>query len=243
MSNDKVFNAIIKGYREVINQRYNYKRLNKNYNLPSTIDEAIVEEIKYFFLNYIYPDIDKRKELNDAFKTLDENLKNPEKLLGLLRESIKLIFKHGRHLPKIINAGFKALKSFRTATKFENRLVEIAKENKKKPPYNSTAINEMISYLSRNEIEQFMESTESLFQIMYDKVLVEKIIEVISYLIERMQKKKHVFSTQEIKGLQIGLEMITKGYDVLNSLSKDNQDLLIQFILTVERDNLDELFS
>ena len=72
---------------------------------------------------------------------------------------------------------------------------------------------------------------------------VEKIIEVISYLIERMQKKKHVFSPQEIKGLQIGLEMISKGYDVLNSLSKDNQDLLIQFILTVERDNLDELFS
>lgn len=243
MSEEVIFKEIIKGYRSLINTRYNYKNLDKKYDLPSTINEKIVEDIKDFFLNYIYPDISKREELNDAFKSLDNNLKNPEKLFGIFKESLKLVFKHGRHLPKIINAGFKALKSFRAATKFENMLVKTAIEKQKEPPFDETSINELIASLSRREIDQFIESTESLFQIMYDKVLVKKIIDILSYLIQRMQKQQELFSSEDIKGLEIGLQMISRGHEVLNRLSKKDQDILIQFIVAVEKDNLEELFS
>lgn len=243
MSKEVVFKEIVIGYRNLINERYNYKNLDKKYDLPKTINEEIVEEIKNFFLNYIYPDITEREKLNEAFKSLDNNLKNPEKLFGVLKESVKLVFKHGRHLPKIINAGFKALKSFRAATKFENALVEMALEKKKKPPFNTALINELIASLSRREIDRFIDSTESLFEIMYDEVLVQKIIDVLSYLIQGMQKQQHVFATEDIKGLEIGLQIITKGNEVLNSLSSKDQDILIQFIVAIEKDNLDALFS
>lgn len=243
MSQDTIFKEIIKGYRNLISERYNYKNLNKKYDLPATINQEIVEEIKNFFLNYIYPDISKREELNEAFKSLDNNLKNPEKLFGVFKESIKLVFKHGRHLPKIINAGFKALKSFRAATKFENTLVKAAKEKKEKPPFDAALINELIASLSRRDIDRFIDSTESLFEIMYDKVLVQKIIDVLSYLILRMRKQEDVFASEDIKGLEIGLQMITKGNEVLNSLSTEDQGILIQFIVAIEKDNLDTLFS
>ncbi|MFK7979352.1 MAG: hypothetical protein AB8G86_05190, partial [Saprospiraceae bacterium] len=47
-------------------------------------------------------------------------IQQPKKLLRILLDSGRLIFKYGRHLPKILNAGLKALRSFRTATQFEN---------------------------------------------------------------------------------------------------------------------------
>lgn len=242
-SNDQILKPLIKGYRNVIDERYQLQNLNNKYELPEGVDEYVVEEIKLFFLNYIYPDIVKREELNGAFQTLDENITNPQKLLGLLSESVKLIFKHGHHLPKIMSAGLKALKSFRAATKFENTLVNAAIKNKIKPPYNTPKINRLIQTLSLSEIEAFIDSTEALFMIMYDTALVKKIQEVISYLIERMKKKPKMFSQQEVRGLEIGLEMIAKGDKVLNNLSKEHQDMLIQFIIQVEKDYLHDLFN
>ncbi|RNC84144.1 MAG: hypothetical protein ED556_11840 [Winogradskyella sp.] len=243
LSKEDILNEIIVGYRQVIDQRYQFQNLKKRYKLPESIDEPIVEDIKYFFLNYIYPDIDNREELNGAFQTLDENIRRPERLLGLLRESVKLIFKHGRHLPKIMMAGLKALKSYRSATQFEATLVKAAIAQKMEPPYSVSKINALIQTLSLKDIEQFIESTESLFMIMYDEVLVQKIQDVIGYLIERMRKNPKLFSEQEISGLEIGLEMIIKGDKVLNDLSEEHKDLLIQFIIQVEKDNLNDLFT
>ena len=217
--------------------------MKAKYELPQSINESIVEEVKSFFLNYIYPDLDQREELNGAFQTLDENIRKPERLLGLLRESVKLIFKHGRHLPRIMMAGLKALKSYRAATQFEHTLASAALDQNIEPPYDVLKINTLIQSLAFEDIEEFIESTESLFMIMYDDVLVKKIQDVIGYLIERMKKNENMFSSQEIKGLEIGLEMISKGDKVLNSLSEEHKDLLIQFIIQIEKDHLNELFQ
>ena len=242
LSEEHVLNEIVKGYRTVIDERYQYNSIKEKYSLPNSVDDAIIEEVKQFFLVYIYPDIERREELNEAFRTLDENIRNPQRLFGLLSESIKLVFKHGRHLPKIMIAGFKALKSFSAASKFEKTLVSTAIEKHVEPPYTVSKINSLIQSLTLKEVEEFMDSTESLFLIMHDKALVKKIQEVIGYLIERMKIKSDLFSIEEVKGLEIGLEMISKGDRVLNSLSQEHQDLLIEFIIKVEKDNLNELF-
>lgn len=243
LSEEEILNEVIIGYRKVIDDRYQYENLKTNYELPESIDEAIVNEIKYFFLNYIYPDIEKRDELNGAFQTLDKNIRRPDNLFGLLKESMKLIFQHGRHLPKIMLAGLKALKSYRAATEFELTLVKAAIKEQIEPPYSIEKINSLIKTLSLDEIEQFIDSTESLFMVMYDDTLVKKIQEVIGYLIERMKKNTELFSADEVKGLEIGLEMIKRGDDVLNNLSEEHKDILIQFIIQVEKDNLEELFQ
>jgi hypothetical protein len=113
MDKENVLDEIILGYRNVIEKRYQYKTLSKKYNLPDTINENIVDDLKIYFLTYVYPDINRRSILNEAFTTLDAFIKKPEKLLNLVLDSFQLIFSHGRHLPKIFNAGLKAMKSFR----------------------------------------------------------------------------------------------------------------------------------
>ena len=140
-------------------------------------------------------------------------------------------------------AGLKAMKSYRAATEFELTLVKAAIKEQIEPPYSIDKINALIKTLSLEEIEQFIDSTESLFMVMYDDTLVSKIQEVIGYLIERMKKNTELFSADEVKGLEIGLEMIKRGDDVLNNLSEEHKDILIQFIIQVEKDNLEELFN
>ena len=110
MHKESVLNEIIIGYRKVIEERYQFDVLKTQYRLPKTVTKSMVNDIRNYFLSYVYPDIEQRKELNDAFTTLDDFTKHPEKLLNLLMDSFKLIFSHGRHLPKIFNAGLKAMK-------------------------------------------------------------------------------------------------------------------------------------
>lgn len=238
-----LLNEIIIGYRNLIEERYQYKDLKEKYDFPDTINEEVVEDIKIYFLTYIYPNVEKRAELNEAFSTLDDFIKHPEKLLNLVLPSLKLIFTHGKHLPKIFNAGLKAMKSYRGATKFENAIVKKAKLENSEPPFTIQKINELIQLLSYKELEEFMKNTEIFFNIIYDKELVEKIKEIISFLISKMRNKPKIFSQKEIIGLSLALETITKGEEMLAKLTLKDQEILIGFVLQIEKDNLKEIFK
>jgi hypothetical protein len=243
MSRELLSNDIIVGYRNLIEERYQYKDLKEKYDFPETINEKVMDDIKIYFLTYIYPDLEKRAELNEAFNSLDDFIKHPEKLLNLVVDSLKLIFTHGRHLPKIFNAGLKALKSFRGATKFEKTIVQKAIQENSKPPFTTLKINKLIQLLPYKELEEFMKNTETFFNIIYDKELVEKIKEIISYLILKMKQKPKIFSQKEIIGLALALETISKGEEMLNKLTQKDQEILIGFVLRIEKDCLEKIFS
>ena len=243
MEKEEILQEIIKGYRNVIEERYQYHKLKQHYKLPKTINEEVINDIKNYFLTYVYPDIEQRKELNEAFSSLDDFIKHPEKLLNLVIDSMRLLFSHGRHLPKIFNAGLKAMKSFRGATKFENNLAKKAINTEVNPPYSIDKINSLIKLLPYKDIEEFMGNTETFFNIIYDKILVEKIKEIIAYLIIKMKKKSDIFSKKEITGLELALTTISRGEELLNQLNEEDQEILISTVLKIEKDNLDRIFK
>ena len=163
MVRDKILEEIIEGYRNTIYQRYQYQNIKDTYGIPETINEETVNQLRNYFLSYMYPEYNKREELNDAFKSLDNYIKHPKKLLRILLDAAKLIFRYGRHLPKILNSGLKAMKTFRAATNFENNLVDEAIKNKINAPYDLSKIDALIKLLSHKEIEKFIENSQSLF--------------------------------------------------------------------------------
>lgn len=242
MTREKILEEIIEGYRNTISQRYQYQYIKETYGIPATIDEATVNQLREYFLNYMYPTLDKRKELNEAFDSLDDFIKHPQNLLRILLDAVKLIFKYGRHLPKILQAGLNAMKTFKAATNFENNLVDEAIKNKIEAPYDLEKIDGLIKLLSRKEIDKFIESSKSLFEILHDKSLIKKIIEVIKHLISAMKKNSTLYSKSQIKGLEIGLEMIVEGDALFNKLSKEDQQNLITLITDIETDNLNHIF-
>jgi hypothetical protein len=242
MARAKILDEIIEGYRNTIYQRYQYHNIKDTYGIPESINEETVNQLRDYFLNYMYPESDTRAELNKAFKSLDNYIKHPQKLLRILLDATKLIFRYGRHLPKILNSGLNAMKTFSVATDFENNLVDEAIKNKVEAPYDQLKIDGLIKLLSRKEIEKFIENSESLFEILHDKILIEKIKEVIQYLIGVMREKEEAYELSQIKGLEIGFEMINEGCKLFNRLTKEDQRNLINLITEIEKDNLDRIF-
>lgn len=227
----------------ILDERYQYKNLNEKYELPKSITKAQIDEIRTYFLTYVYPDLQKRTTLNDAFESLDNYIKNPGKLLQILVDSASLIFKYGKHLPKILNSGIKALRSFRDANKFEKQIIKQAVTSQQKPPYSTEIIYSFIKELPRKDVDQFIDGTRSLFEILHDRTQVQKIIEIVAFLTAKMKKNSKTYSKEEIKGLEIGYELIEKGNHLFENLGKENQLQLIDFIVQVETDTLDEIYG
>ncbi|MFT4754254.1 MAG: hypothetical protein ACI85Q_001811 [Salibacteraceae bacterium] len=240
---DKILEEVIIGYRNVINQRYNFKKLEKKYSLPETIDEKLVSQIKDYFLGYIYPGIEKRKELNAAFQSLDDYVRDPKKLFRILVDSSRLLFRYGVHLPKILNTGLKALNTFKAARKFEEKLAEKAREKRISPPYKLKKINTLIESISRKEIEDFIDNCKRLFETLHNRKLVKTIKEILSYLIKKMKEKEEFYTSNEIRGIELGLELLLKGDLLFNELSKEDQEGVVELVIKIERDALDEIYK
>ena len=242
MTRAEILQDIIEGYRHSIRERYQYQKLQLHYKIPKTISKETVVGFRNFFLDHVYPDFEKRIELDSAFQSLDGYIKQPQKLIQVVLDTSKLIFTYGRHLPKITNAGLKALKSFRAATKFEHIFIDKALENDIKPPYDLPKIDTLIGLLSKEEIEDFIATSQSLFETLHNKVLMNKIIEIIEYLIAVMKKNERSYSKSQVKGLEFGLKALKKGNTLFNALSKEDQELLITLISQIERDRLYQIF-
>ena len=240
---NEILKNVIIGYRKVVDERYQYKNLKNRKGFPDSFTEQRVEKFKSYFLEYLYPPPEKRKDLDEAFASLDNYIKQPEKLMRVLIDSTSLIFKYGRHLPKILRAGLKALKSFQSASKFEGNLVEKAITQNQNPPYSIIQIEGFIKTLSRKEIDEFMESSLTLFDTLHDRTLVGKIKKIMDHLIEKMKKRPKIYSPPEIKGLEIGKEIIEKGDCLFEELSREEQEKIFKFIIDMEREEMDRIFG
>ncbi|NKI31643.1 hypothetical protein [Croceivirga thetidis] len=241
MNREEILPDIIEGYRNSILERYQYHNIQKKYNIPQTVNEKTVNNLRDYFLENLYPEFEKRQELEKAFRSLDEYIKKPQKLIGILFEASKLVFKYGRHLHLILNAGLKALKSFRAASKFESILIEEAIKNDIQAPYDLKKIDALIALLPRIEVEDFIETSQSLFETLHDKVLTNKIIEMIGDLINVMKTKEDVYSLTQVNGLKFGLKALKDGNALFNSLNHEDQVTLIELISEIERDRLNQI--
>ncbi len=241
-TNKEILTAIILGYREMIDERYQYDHIISIYEIPDSFDENRVDIFRHYFLNHIYPHSSKRDELDDAFQSLDNYIKQPDKLIRILLDSASLVFKYGRHLPKILNAGLKALQSFRSATTFEQKLVEQAIAQKLPPPYDKEKIQQLIRSLPLKDIELFIKNNEALFDTLHDRKLMGKIKEIVGSLIRKMKQRPTVYSQEEIRGLEIGQEIIVEGDLLFDQLTQEEQEQIFEFIIAMERDVLEELF-
>lgn len=243
MEKEQIHQAIISGYRQLIEERYQYDSLKQSYNLPSTFDAQRLELFRNYFLDYVYPAPQERKALEEAFADLARYIKNPEKLLRILLDSGSLIFRYGRHLPKILKAGLKALKSFITANELEKKLVENAIELNIEAPFSPTDIQNILAHLPKQELIDFVANNEILFETLYDRELVKNIITIVETLIAKMKKRPQVYSEAEINALTIGRNIIKEGNKLFDELNKKEQHQILEIVLKIEKEAIHQLFS
>ena len=222
-------------------QRYQYNNIKENFDIPASIDEKTVSDFRTYYLTYVYPEYSKRLALNDAFKSLDNYAKHPQKLLTILLDTSKLIFKYGIHLPKILKTGFKALKTFKAVENFETTFINEAIAKKIKAPFDTEKFNLLLKSLPKKDINNFIETSQALFNTLHDRKQVKKIKEIIQHLIKVMKSKKNAYDDSQIEGLEIGYELLNEGDKLFNKLSKKDQKKLIYLITDIEKEMLSKL--
>ncbi len=242
-SDKEILDGVIIGFRNLINDRYQYENISSKYNIPASFDAERVARYRTFFLEQVYPHPEKRELLDAAFQSLDNYLTHPDKLVRILFDSVSVVLRHGRSIPRLMGAGIKAFRSFRIATDFEDKLVRKAKGSQKLPPYSTEDINSFITALRRKDIDEFILNTRALLELLYDRPLVREIIQILNELITRMKKSRNGYSEAEIGGLEIGLEMLVEGNQLFEQLSKEDQMQIFNIIIKIEVDVLEELFA
>lgn len=240
---EKILNEVILAYRRAISERYDFEQLQKKYDLPPSFSEERMELLKSYFLTHVYPEPYKRAQLNDAFESLDNYTQNPQKILRVLADSVRILFKYGRHLPKILSAGLKALRSFKMGADFEQNLTKAALNYERKPPYGKKDLEAFIKTLSQEKIDRFIENNKALFETLHDRKLMKKIIEIVEHLIEKMKSRPSVYSQEEIAGLEIGRDIVREGNLLFESLNEQEQRELLARIIEIETDALQEVFE
>lgn len=194
-------------------------------------------------MDYVYPPIEKRRLLDNAFDSLDNHIKNPKALLSILLSSGGLLLRYGRHLPKILRTAMLALQSFKTANQFEQKLVQKAEELKIKTSINSEIIEDLIRHLSRNEIDEFIQNSQTLFSTIQDKRLIINILHIVESLILKMKKRPNDFSDSEIASLEIGRDIIQGSFTLFEGLSSLQKQKLFEVVLEIEQKELNKIFD
>ncbi len=241
MEKNEVASAVIEAYRELIRQRYQHAYLSTHYDIPASFDNDRISLFRNFFLDFIYPPIEKRKQLDAAFESLDRHIKNPKHLLSILIDSSRILFKFGRHLPKILNAAIKALRSFRKANHFEDRLTSEAFHQGLNAPISQDELKTIVASLPKSDVMSFINESKSLFEIIQDKKLVEKIIELLKQLIGRM-KKSNIYDDAEISAFQIGLDIISGSYELFNQLNPTEAKQLFSTGVEIETAEIERIY-
>lgn len=241
MQEEQVKEAIISGYRAFINHRYEYEKITSTYDVPASISKKVLDDLRTYYLTYVYPEYKERKALEKAFDSLDRYIQQPKKLVAILFDASKLIFKYGRSIPKILGTGLKALQTFKAAQNFENTLVKEAQNLKMDGPYDESKIKTLLKAIPKKEIQRFIETSQSLFETLEDRPQVEKIKEIIQYIIHVMKRNKRRYTVDQIQGLEMGFELLNEGDQLLQQLPIKDQKRLIYLITEIETDMLNDL--
>ncbi len=238
-----VTNGIINGHRMIIFERYDFDRISELYDLPMYYTRDQSEQFRNYFMEYVYPDPTRRQELEEAFGQLDNYIKSPEKIMRILADSIGIMVKFGRHFPKIITAGLRAMKSYRSANKLENLLVDVALESNAHPPYATDEMKSFMTKIPDSVLNAHMSSIWPLYDVLLDRELVRKILRVVDALITKMEKRPNIYQASEVEGIKVGREVIEKGAHLFEQFEPKQLEELIGMITRIEKDAYKEFMS
>lgn len=243
MKRSSIKKEVINGYRANIFERYQFEYLKSAYDIPDFVDEALVEKVRAFFLEYVYPDAAQREELDEAFQSLDHFIKEPGKLLRILMDATGLLLRYGRHLPSIFKTGLQALQSFRKASLFEQSLIDSAKRQALQPPYDSDEIESLIRSLPYKDVKDFIHEHDVLFDALIDVPLMERILKIMDTLVSKMKKRKNIYAATDIEGIETGKDLLAAGLDLVKEVGPSRADELISFIKKIETDTIEKIFQ
>ncbi len=241
---EKDFNLIIDAYRKSLIIRYSESNLNRYAEL-SKINRSTIDKLIHYFLELLYPPMEERLKLDNAFNSLSNFVHSPSKLMGVLGNIPYAVMKFGKMLFSALQAGMSALRSYLSAHKFERLLYDAAIPLIEK----GVDISEekvfftLLAKVPKEEADDFRHQVVKLFEILSNQELLIKVQDVMLHVIEKMESKKNLYTKEEIDGIRLGYGIIEKGKELFRELSEKEVKTVLQGIDTIEKDYFEKACS
>lgn len=237
----KLEDHLIDKYRQIIADRYNYAKLTEYKPLPDGITEQMVDEIRGFFLESIYPDPERRHELDDAFAQLQNYIHQPAKVWGILGNLTAAIFKFGTMLPAALKTGMVSLEAFTAAKNFEHTMLRAAKDAGYEVPLTDEQFLNCLGKIPRHQLDSFAKDVGRLFRSMANTQLLSKTIEIMHDVIKKMESKPKLYTKDEIDGIKMGLKIMQEGLALFSQYPDKAKDQMVDYIVEREILFIDEI--
>lgn len=238
----KLEDHLIDKYRQIIADRYNYAKLTEFKPLPDGITEQMVDEIRGFFLESVYPDHEKRHELDEAFAQLQNYIHQPAKVWGILGNLTAAIFKFGTMLPAALKTGMISLEAFTAAKNFEHTMLRAAKDAGYEVPLTDEQFLDCLSKIPRHQLDSFAKDVGRLFRSMADTRLLSKTIEIMQDVIKKMESKTRLYTKDEIDGIKMGLNIMKEGLALFSQYPDKTKEQMVDYIVEREMLFIDEIY-
>ncbi len=234
---------LIGKYREVVEKRYDYNMVAESFELPETINKEVVDTLKKYFLESLYPEAAKREKLDAAFEELQNYVLHPGRITDLLGNIGSAILRFGFQFPVAIKSGLNALEVHTSAKHFENSLLAGANKNGFTVPISDEQFYVCLQSIPKPQLQKFVDEVSNLFYAFSNTDLLGKTISIMDDVLARMYSKKDVYSTNEIEAIELGREIIRRGHDLFLHLDEQTKLDILELVKANENDFLESVYA
>lgn len=233
---------LIDHYRGLIAQRYD-DVIAHIHTTGVDLSPEVAREIKTFFLDQVYPTPAQRKKLDAAFGELKKFTTNPTLVWGLLGSLPMAIMQFGMQLPNAIRAGITSLQAYTSAIGFEDAMLKAAIDKGFTEPVTDEQFFECLRAIPYHSLDSFINEASSLLIVISDTLLLSKTILIMKDVIRRMEHKPDVYTADQIAAIQLGLDLMENGYELLEPYTEDTKRDIIAFVSENERKFINEIHN
>lgn len=236
-ANQTLRTAIIEFYRAELERRYQLDNVRR-FDAFAEVSDHQIENLRDYFMQRIYPPMDKREELDFAIDHLGGVLRSPKRMRPLLGVAMATVWKMGHRLPAAVSAGLSTVDAYRESRKLENYLLSYAVKRKLTVP--DTAHREnmvaLIAGVPEKEVKRLIYDILNLFKALTNIEMLRTAVELMDLFIKTMRAKPTYFDTSDMDGVQLGRDLVQGGLHLFENIDPQDFPKIVAGIEQVELD-------
>lgn len=224
-------------YRDELRRRYELINIRR-FDEFKPISDAQITNLRDFFLDQIYPELAKRKKLDESFDRLGDMLTSPKRMGPLLTAALTSLWRMGTKIPSAVTAGRSAIDAYMKTREMEATLIETAKKVKLKPSDAEvrTRMVTLVQAVPEKQVLTLISDIMDLFRALSDVEILKVAVAFMEQCEVVMKKRNELYSEDDLQGIRLGLDLLRGGLSLFLKLKPEELKSIIAGIERVELD-------
>ncbi len=229
--------AVVNFLRGELEARYSTENLARFEEFES-LPEEVLAAFRAFVLGRIYPEPEKRMQLNRAFETLETLLHSPSRIQPLVRATLGSFWRLGRKIPAAIQAGRRTMQAFGHVCEVEEIMAAAASEQKIE---DRDGLAGLFCELPPEPFERLVNGLVALLHSLSDRAMLDAALEIAQKLEQLMLDSPEKWTDAEKAGVMLARETLAEGLGLFTLLDPAQTKTLIEGVERVEWDWIETL--